>query len=133
MPSREIILKYPALFGEPPFSMEETLIGIGIDVGPGWIPILENLFEEMNLYVLENEVHGFLDTAEGVFAHPFRIKQVKKMHGELHIHTNTFNETIKEMISNAKRLCEKTCEVCGSHGVIVDEGLTYVRCEDHKI
>ena len=118
--SKDIILKYPELFGEPPFDMMKTLIGFGFECGYGWYPILEELFEKMHRYVTENDLN-------------VKVVQVKEKFGGLRVYCHGHDDkTIRDMIREAENKAEVTCETCGKPGTLSTNGWWKVTCDEHK-
>jgi hypothetical protein len=107
--SKEIILKYPNIFGEPPFNMMDTLIGFGFEVGDGWFPYLIELFEDINNIVINNNLSDF------------RIVQVKEKMGYLDIYTRNSIQEIDDLIFNLTKKLSTICEDCGSENSVMRE------------
>lgn len=118
MKPSEIILKYPNLFGEPPFDPMKTLIGFGFEVGEGWRPLLQELFEKMDKLQKEQNLD-------------IRVVQVKEKFGGLRVYINGANDDVYALINEAEAKASKTCETCGKPGKRQTDGWRYVACEDH--
>lgn len=110
MISREIIQKYPKLFGESLICFE---------CGEGWFKLLDELFEKINVIV---EKENFED---------FRILQVKEKFGRLQIFINYGNDEIYNLINDATEKSTKMCELCGKPGTLTREGWFRVLCKQH--
>ncbi len=118
MTTKEIVDKYPELFGEPPFDIKETLIPFGFEVSKYWKPILEKGFGKIAEVVKEQ---GITD---------YRIVQVKEKFGGLRIYSRGYYDVIDPIIEEMEEECEHTCEKCGSpEGILRTEGWMTVLCD----
>lgn len=118
MKPSEIILKYPNLFGEPPFDPMKTLIGFGFEVGKGWLPLLEDMFEKLDKLQKEQNLD-------------IRVVQVKEKFGGLRVYVDGANKDVNNIINEAVNKASKTCEKCGNPGILQTNGWFYVACEQH--
>jgi hypothetical protein len=118
---KKIILKYPELFGFPPFDQTKTLMGYGLCCNEGWFPLLEDLFEKMSLIIKEKN-------------YDIKIVQIKTKFGDLCVYTegeDHRNDEIKNLIRNAEQIASKTCELCGKSGSFKGKGMSsFVQCDD---
>lgn len=119
MKASEIILKYPNLFGEPPFNPMQTLIGFGFECDAGWHPILEELFQKIDKLQKEQELE-------------IKVTQVKEKFGGLRVYVDGATDDVYKLINEAEDKASKTCEVCGQPGTLQRDGWWAVRCEEHK-
>jgi predicted nucleic acid-binding Zn ribbon protein len=115
--SKEIIQKYPELFGEPPFDLQKTLIGFGFECSPYWYPILEKGFQKISKIVKDNNYKDF------------RIVQVKEKFGMLEIYAQSYYKEINEVINNMRKECVTICENCGAPGKLRTNGWFAVLCD----
>lgn len=99
---KEIILKYPELFGTPPFDPKKSLICFGLETPETWYPTLDKLFEKISVIVKEEELTSF------------RICQVKEKYGELRIYANGETPEIEKLIEEAEEAVSVICSYCGS-------------------
>ncbi len=111
---KSIILKYPILFGFPPFDESETLMGYGLGVNEVWLPTLEDLFDKLSVVVNEDILVNF------------RIIQVKTKFGILCIYTEGGNFETADLIHEAMLTTSKTCEICGKQNFPKSRGMTGV-------
>ena len=116
--SDEIVNRYPELFGTAPFDPMETLICFGLEVGEGWLKILDETFKKISDIVKKRNLEEF------------RIIQVKEKYAGLRIYCSWCEEDIEEIIAEAEKICEKTCEQCGSpEGIFSNDGWCIVQCQ----
>lgn len=121
MKRTELIHMYPELFGKPPFDPKTSLMYFGLEVGDGWLPILEELFEKLSEKVLTHELHDF------------RISQVKEKFGGLRVYTRNGNEATASLIREAVEKASHTCDVCAKPGELKQiELLWATRCQRHE-
>lgn len=106
---REIIKKYPELFGEPPFETKNTLIGFGFEINDGWLSIIEEGLKKLSEVVKRDNLTDF------------RIRQIKEKFGGLRIHCNYYTDEIDDIINNMELQATRTCERCGSKGGVLRE------------
>lgn len=106
----ELILKYPELFGEPPFDPQETLMCFGFECGDGWLPSIETFLEKVSVIVKEQKLEDF------------RIVQIKEKFGTLRIYVNEGTPEIYELIKETENKSGKTCEICGEEASLSREG-----------
>ena len=96
----------------------------GIDVGPGWIPLIEKLADEL----CEIDTNNII-----------RFVQIKQKFGGLRFYTDHVGNDRdrdlwqKEMaiISKYEKLAEVTCERCGQPGICRNTGWRMTLCDDH--
>ncbi len=117
MTDKQLILKYPELFGLPPFDPTKTLIGFGFEVNKGWLPILEKGFKKISEIINEGHIQDF------------RICQVKEKFGGLRIYCNYYMDQVDEVIEAMEKECAHTCDLCGSpEGKLRQDMWLTVRC-----
>jgi hypothetical protein len=80
-------------------------------VGKGWSKIIDSLYDKLpDVYVY----------------------QVKEKFGGLRFYTDGLTEEEDTIVDEACELSEKTCEICGEEGKIIDFGHWYeCRCPEH--
>ena len=110
--------KYPKIFRQKDLSMKETAMCWGIDAGPGWFDLIDNLCSDIQTYIDINE----LSQVETV--------QVKEKYGRLCFYIDGGDTVIHDMISLAEKNSETTCENCGSSDASNEEtnGWYKTRC-----
>jgi hypothetical protein len=116
--AKEIILKYPELFGEPPFDLKKTLVGFGFECSPYWYPVLEKGFKRISKIVKDKNYDDF------------RIVQVKEKFGTLRIYTQPYIEEVENIIREMENECLTICENCGAPGKLRTNGWFSVLCDD---
>ena len=85
-----IILKYPLLFGTPPFNDSITRMGDGLACSEKWYPILDDLFKNIEKFIIEKNITDF------------KILQVKSKFGTLRVYTSRRIDEISILISEAE-------------------------------
>jgi hypothetical protein len=98
---------FPDVFpGGRNVDMRSSLICFGCECGDGWAGLIRNLCVQ---------IQGALD-ADPELKPTFAALQVKEKFGGLRFYINGGNDAIENMITQAERLSETTCEVCGKPG-----------------
>jgi hypothetical protein len=82
-------------------------IGNGIDVEPGWFPLLDRVLADLG-----EEVRLMTEDQRARFA----IAQIKEKYGELTIYTHGGNDLTAAIIEEAEALSRTICEQCGAPG-----------------
>ena len=118
MTSKEIIEKYPKVFGTPPYDPMKSLMCFGFDCGEGWYPIIEDLAEKINEIVERDNLEDFC------------VVQVKEKFGSLTIYCRAETDEIHSLINEAERKSTSTCEICGAPGSMITKGWISVLCDD---
>lgn len=86
-----------------------------LEVGPGWLPILEQLFAELEQ-----------------LREPPQVGSVKSKFARLRISHSGANEQAKQLFAQAERAAAITCERCNSPGATVEvRGEWSVLCVSH--
>ena len=86
-----------------------------LEVGPGWLPILERLFADLE--ALEN---------------PPLVGSVKSKFARLRVSAAGADALAAQMIAHAEACAAVTCEECGAPGATVEvAGVWAVLCGDH--
>jgi hypothetical protein len=79
-------------------------IAFGFECGDGWFAILQELFNKLEQYAVQNNLDNFY------------IMQVKEKFGSLRVYTSYENEEISSLIEQAELKSQETCEICGNKG-----------------
>lgn len=96
--------RYPTAYGN---------VFCGFYVGPGWLPILDELGAEL----------------ERLGVH---VQQVKEKFGGLRVYTDADGtEEVDTLIREACRRANKTCEECGEPGTLRKGGWLQTLCDEH--
>jgi hypothetical protein len=115
---RRITLQEKYKFLEPT-DLREGLMAFGFECGDGWLEILEDLFEKIDIEITKNPVKDF------------RVFQVKEKFGGLRVYTNFIVDEVERLIKEAEKEAAKTCENCGKSGKNRDiYGWLSTLCED---
>jgi uncharacterized protein (DUF2164 family) len=75
----------------------------GFECGNGWEKLIENLCEELDIYLKKNPQN-------------FQVVQVKSKFGMLCFYNNGIDDEGYKIISKYVDLSERTCEFCGKDG-----------------
>lgn len=87
-----------------PTSLMEGLMAFGFECDDGWLPILEDLFGEIDKAVKKDGPGDF------------KVSQVKEKFGGLCVYVRGGNGKIHSLIREAERKAVAACEVCGQPG-----------------
>jgi hypothetical protein len=112
-----LIQEYPELFGTA-FDPKETLIGFGLEIGPGWEKILADNLPELSKIVKDSKLDDF------------RIIQVKEKFGGLRIYTNYSIKKIDDWVEKMEILCSESCEKCGAPAQLYADGWWRTLCDE---
>lgn len=93
-------------FINPDPTLRTNLMAFGFEIGEGWIPIMRKLCEN---------VQAIIDTNPEKYK-DFEFAQVKEKFGGLRVYCNRNFDEIEELIEDAQREADRTCEVCGKPG-----------------
>ncbi len=96
-----LMRRYPQIFGPGPWHIDDTMLGWGLTIGDGWVPLLERLCAGLSLVIAGD------DLAE------FRALQVKEKFGSLRFYARGGNERTSALIDGAVYASERICEGCG--------------------
>jgi hypothetical protein len=97
----DILERYPAVFGRGPWTLDKTPLGWGFTCGPGWHPILDRLFSDIQKIAQEDVLLKL------------EVQQVKEKFGGLRVYVRGGNGRIQDRIAQAEEEAAKTCEGCG--------------------
>ena len=119
MNTEEMLDTYPELFGTN-LTPQKSLTMFGIETGPGWKEIVLSYLPKLSKIVKENNIEDF------------RIVQIKEKFGTLRIYTRgSSNEEIQNLISEMEKICDSTCDRCGSkEGILRGNGWVRVTCDE---
>ena len=118
MTEQELIKKHPKLFKQKDLPMTQTAMCWGIECGPGWYSIIDELCTG-----LQN-----LTDKQG---HPqVEFTQVKEKFGSLRVYTDGASAAQFELIDRAEELSMETCERCGRLGKLREGSWVVTLCDD---
>lgn len=78
----------------------------GLEVGKGWIPLIEDCLDEILLVAEENEDDYI----------PFRTSQIKEKFGGLRIYLSSYTPEVEKIVDKYEAKSFKVCEECGKPG-----------------
>lgn len=84
------------------------------NVGPGWVPIVVKLIEDLVAAGWDGRVH-----------------QIKEKFGGLRFYADLETEEQRELVNVAERACDKACDVCGAPGLLRQGGWIRTMCDEH--
>lgn len=103
----------------------------GFAVGPGWWPILESLFNQIQHYVdwrqEQKEKYGRGDGCPDVI-----VEQIKEKFGGLRFYYQGGDATIDGMVRMAESWAGASCEKCGAPGERRSGGWIRTLCDEHE-
>lgn len=102
-----LIKDFPTFFREMYGDPRETCMHWGCSVGEGWFDLIYGLC---------------LKIKEENPSPDFKFAQIKEKFGHLTVYADGGNKKIYELIENAWKESEKTCEICGTKGNVTLEG-----------
>ena len=108
MTEEEMFAKYPITFERAKLGPRESCMGRGMECGPGWYKIIDELAAK-----IENYNQNLPEGTEPLYA-----EQIKEKFGGLRFYTSYCHEEIDKLISEAERLSYKICEQCGDPGTV---------------
>jgi hypothetical protein len=127
---REVIVKTcPHLYADihEGKTMGESLMCFGFEVGDGWGVILEELSDKLEELILKEPEYR---------RNFYRAIQVKEKYGSLRFYMYSSTDEMEELIREAEKKSEVTCEVCGVPAKIKKIGWMYKcicdSCEEKK-
>lgn len=108
-------------FIEPDPTLQNNLMWFGFEIGDGWIPIMRELCEKIQVIIDNNPEYD-----------DFRFTQVKEKWGGLRVYCNYDPKEIDDLIDEAVAKAYVTCEVCGEKGSL-REDLSWIvtLCDKH--
>jgi hypothetical protein len=123
-----LLAAFPLLYkdlGGWDYAGNKTLMWYGMSsIGEGWRDHIEALSWKLEIALIRmRDTHG---VAEDELP---RAAQVKSKWGRLCFYMTYSNDEIDDAIRETKRLCAKTCDVCGKIDVELPKHLAGVRCE----
>lgn len=90
MTDKDIIQKFPKVFGTAPFDYRTSLIGFGFEVPEKWLPSLEQLFSKINDVIQTKKIRNF------------KVVQVKEKFGTLRVYVQNSTDEIDDLIRIAE-------------------------------
>lgn len=116
MTEQDLINKYPRLFRQKDLPLTHTAMCWGIDCGPGWYNLLDNMCKELQ-YLTDEKGHPQIE-----------FTQIKEKFGTLRVYTSGESDEQFEVIRDYEYLSGYTCEECGEMGEIKGDYWIVTRC-----
>ena len=111
--------KYPKLFKQKDLPATQTCMCWGIETGPGWYWIIDNLCDCIQSYIDANKKEQV------------EVVQVKQKFGGLRFYVTHSDRLIDGMIWLAEHYSYDTCEKCGSmHNITRTKGWIRTLCKE---
>lgn len=131
---KQLYERWPEIFAQKDWSMQQTCMCWGIDCDDGWYNIIDNLCNRIQNHV-ENEnwkikykkEKGELP-ADAPNYPQIQAVQVKEKYGGLRFYINHHDDYLDGAISMAEAISLDTCEKCGSPGKPNEEGWIVTLC-----
>ena len=108
---------YPLLYADMYGDIKATPMAFGLDIGPGWFSLIEELSTKLEPLIQECK-----DLDPEFYP---KAAQVKEKFGGLRFYMTTETEEMSKLIRKAEAKSFKTCEECGEPGEV--RGLGWVR------
>lgn len=115
MQNNDLIKKYPNAW--PVFNGEPCAY---FECWDGWASLLEKPIKFIHDY------NSSKNENEKIY-----ISQIKEKFGTLRFYTNFSTDELDKLISEAEKISENTCEICGEKGASIGEKWVKVRCSNH--
>ena len=90
-------------FIKPDPTLQNNLMDFGFECGPGWYPLIEELFDKMQDMVDKNPILSDLE-----------VLQVKEKWGSLTIYLSYYFPEVEKLINEYEEKSLAICEKCGS-------------------
>ena len=103
MNQKDMINKYPALFTRYYLPMTQTEMCWGLQIGRGWLPIIDELCFKIQKLIDDKQIEKF------------EFECIKEKYSSLRIYGYPVNKEIQKLIEQAKNLAANTCESCTKH------------------
>ncbi len=103
MDQKYIINKYPALFSRYHLPMSQTCMCWGLQIGKGWLPIIDDLCAKIQKLIDEKHIENF------------EFECIKEKYGSLRIQAYTHHNLTQQLIRKAVNSASDTCENCSKH------------------
>ena len=115
--------KYPEIFADRTKPMTETAMCWGIECDDGWYDLIDELCKKIMVAYVEDDIE--IPVAS----------QVKEKYGSLCFYVTGGNDAVYDLIRNAEKMSEKTCEICGNKGLqfINNRGWMKTLCAAHAV
>lgn len=98
-------------FIKPDPTLQNNLMAFGYDCGKGWHPLIEQLFDKIQL---------LLETTSSEYKDNFQIMQVKEKFGTLRVYVSGGSEEIYNLLDEYEALSAYICEKCGEYGNLIE-------------
>ena len=117
----QLCREFPNLYRDRRASMMETLMCWGFCVGDGWFNIIYDMSKKLEALILEMPEKERQN---------YKAVQIKEKFGGLRVYLFSETKEMEEIISEAEKLCDITCEKCGAEGRFRSKGWCIVLCDN---
>lgn len=118
--------QYPILFKNVSSPKRSIDFFLGCEHEAGWFNIVNSLCKQ----IVEHINLKYHDLPETKRPYPL-VKQIKEKFGTLRFYVDRKDFEISMMISDAKEISSRTCEVCGSPGTLRPGSWVKTLCDKH--
>ena len=116
---KDCLKKYTIIQPDP--TLRNNLMAFGFEIGKGWMPLLIELLDKIQLLVNNNPEYADVE-----------ILQVKEKYGSLRVYLNYYYKEIEDIISEYEEKSCYICEECGEKGEIRNINNWYTAlCDKH--
>ena len=102
MNQKQIIEKYPLLFARYYLPMNQTSMCWGLQIGTGWLPIIDDLCAKIQKLVDDKCIESF------------QFESIKEKYGSLRIQSHRHYKETEALIRQASNKASDTCERCSA-------------------
>jgi hypothetical protein len=110
--TKKLLETFPALYQTP----------LGFECDDGWFQIIWDLSEALEREILQiskEERNSYI------------VKQVKEKYGSLRFYMLAPTNEMLSLIKDAEKKSSKSCEKCGSPGILRGKSWVYTSCDKH--
>lgn len=124
---------FPHLFRDRNVSMMQTAFCWGFEHGDGWEKIIRSAAEKIEPIIVKMMDDAIKAKDEEALDYIPTTSQVKEKYGTLRWYMTCSTDEIDEIINEAEKKSETTCEQCGKKGKLRGDSWVYTACNDcHK-
>lgn len=124
-----LVKDFPYLFADRNGDMRDTCFAFGFECGDGWEPLLREAAEKLEP-LCKAYAEQMTEEEKASGGHP-RASQIKEKYGTLRFYMTSATDEMYEIVTEAERKSEDTCDRCGSPGKLRGGGWLYTTCDEH--